>query len=104
MSLATYIKTHQERFIQELIDLLKIPSVSADPKFKGDVLAAAEFVKDQLLRAGADAVEVCPTAGYPIVYGEKIIDPAFLLCSCTGITTCSQLTRMSSGTPRPSLR
>ncbi|MGY6558985.1 MAG: dipeptidase [Nitritalea sp.] len=76
MSLATYIKTHQERFIQELIDLLKIPSVSADPKFKGDVLAAAEFMKEQLLLAGADAVEVCPTAGYPIVYGEKIIDPA----------------------------
>ncbi len=54
--------------------MLRIPSVSADPKFKGDVLKTAEFVKDSLLKAGVDKAEICPTAGYPIVYGEKIID------------------------------
>ncbi|ERM82915.1 hypothetical protein P872_05565 [Rhodonellum psychrophilum GCM71 = DSM 17998] len=76
MSVKQYIQDHQEKFLNELFDLLRIPSVSADPKFKGDVLSAAEFVKDSLISAGADKVEVCPTAGYPIVYGEKIIDPS----------------------------
>ncbi|KEO72180.1 dipeptidase [Anditalea andensis] len=76
MAVKQYIQQHQEKFLNELIDLLKIPSVSADPKFKGDVLQAAEFVKESLIKAGADKVEVCQTAGYPIVYGEKIIDPS----------------------------
>jgi acetylornithine deacetylase/succinyl-diaminopimelate desuccinylase-like protein len=55
---------------------LRIPSISADPAFKNDVLKTAEFVANKLTEAGADKVEICPTAGYPIVYGEKIIDPA----------------------------
>lgn len=76
MSVKNYIQTHQERFLNELLDLLKIPSVSADPKFKADVFKAAEFVKESLEKAGADKVEICQTAGYPIVYGEKIIDPS----------------------------
>ena len=76
MAVKQYIQENQEKFLNELIDLLKIPSVSADPKFKGDVLQAAEFVKESLIKAGADKVEVCQTAGYPIVYGEKIMDPA----------------------------
>lgn len=71
-----YIEANKERFLSELFDLLRIPSVSADSKFKGDVLRTAEFIKEKLVAAGADKVEVCPTAGYPIVYGEKIIDPA----------------------------
>ncbi|MCS5490854.1 dipeptidase [Algoriphagus limi] len=75
MSVNNYIQTHKERFLNELLDLLRIPSVSADPKFKDDVFKAAEFVKDSLLKAGADVAEVCETAGYPIVYGEKITDP-----------------------------
>jgi len=70
-----YIEQNQERFIAELIDLLKIPSVSADKAFAKDVKKAAEFIKDKLVSAGADNVEICETAGYPIVYGEKIIDP-----------------------------
>ena len=70
-----YINDNKDRFIQELLDMLRIPSVSADPKFKGDVLRTAEFVKQRLAEAGADHVELCETAGYPIVYGEKIIDP-----------------------------
>lgn len=69
-----YIEKNKDRFIDELIELLKIPSISADPSYKKDVLKTAEAVKEQLEKAGCDAVEICETPGYPIVYGEKIID------------------------------
>ena len=68
-----YIQTHQQRFLNELFDLLRIPSVSADSKHKTDVRACAEMVKTRLTEAGVDKVEICETAGHPIVYGEKII-------------------------------
>ncbi|GEO05360.1 hypothetical protein AAE02nite_30240 [Adhaeribacter aerolatus] len=71
-----YIQENKDRFIDELLQLLRIPSVSADPKFKGDVRQAAEFIAEKLREAGADNVKLCETAGNPIVYGEKIIDPA----------------------------
>ncbi len=70
----TYIETHKERFLSELFELLRIPSVSADPMYKNDVIKTAHAVKEKLVAAGADKVEICETAGYPIVYGEKIID------------------------------
>ncbi|MEO6901993.1 MAG: dipeptidase [Bacteroidia bacterium] len=70
-----YIETHKERFLNELFELLRLPSVSADPKYKNDVLKTAEVIKEKLIAAGANNVEVCATAGYPIVFGEKIIDP-----------------------------
>ncbi len=70
-----FIQTNQKRFIDELIELLKIPSISADSKYNKDVARAAEFIKTQLEKAGATNVEICPTKGHPIVYGEKIIDP-----------------------------
>ena len=70
-----YIAQHKDRFINELIELLKIPSVSADPAYNQDVLNTADAVKDSLEKAGCDNVEICETPGYPIVYGEKIIDP-----------------------------
>lgn len=73
--LKTYLDNNKERFLKELIELLRIPSVSADVKFAGDVNSAAASVKEQLLKAGVDKAELCPTKGYPIVYGEKIIDP-----------------------------
>ena len=72
--LQPYLEKNKERFLNELLDLLRIPSISADVKYAGDVNHAAEFVKQQLISAGADKVEVCPTKGYPIVYGEKIMD------------------------------
>ena len=72
--LAPYLESNKERFLNELLDLLRIPSISADVKYAPDVKRAAEFVKQQLINAGADKVEVCPTKGFPIVYGEKIID------------------------------
>jgi len=70
-----YISQNKDRFISELLDLLRIPSVSADSKYKADVVRAAEFVKSSLEKAGADLVEICTTPGHPIVYGEKMIDP-----------------------------
>ena len=69
-----YIEEHKERFLDELIELLKIPSISADSAYKNDVAACAEAVKTSLEKAGCDHVEICETPGYPIVYGEKIID------------------------------
>ena len=70
----SYIQDHKQRFIDELIELLKIPSISADSAYKNDVLNTAEAIKSSLLDAGCDHVEICETDGYPIVYGEKIID------------------------------
>ncbi len=71
-----YLNSNKDKFLNELIELLKIPSVSTDKSFKNDVLKAANFLKEKLKEAGADKVEVCDTDGYPIVYGEKIIDPS----------------------------
>jgi acetylornithine deacetylase/succinyl-diaminopimelate desuccinylase-like protein len=71
-----YIQTNQDRFLAELFDLLRIPSVSADSKHKSDVRKAAEYVIQKLKDAGADKVELCETKGHPIVYGEKMIDPS----------------------------
>ncbi|TAE45873.1 MAG: dipeptidase [Cytophagales bacterium] len=70
-----YIETNRQRFINELLDWLRIPSISADMNYKNDVRKAGEFVKNKLIEAGADKVELCETAGNPIVYAEKIIDP-----------------------------
>jgi acetylornithine deacetylase/succinyl-diaminopimelate desuccinylase-like protein len=69
-----YINEHKDRFISELMDMLRIPSVSADSKYKEDVIRNAEFIKNSLIAAGADKVEICQTPGHPIVYGEKIIN------------------------------
>lgn len=71
-----YQAQHKDRFLNELLDLLRIPSVSADSRHNDDTKRCAEAVKQRLVEAGADNVEVCPTAGHPIVYGDKIIDPS----------------------------
>ena len=63
------VEQHKDQFLAELFELLRIPSVSADPKYKEDVLRTADSVRDHLIKAGADNVEICPTAGFPIVYG-----------------------------------
>jgi len=68
------VENNKEQYLDELFELLRIPSVSADPKYKADVLRAAEVVKAGLIKAGADNVKLCPTPGFPIVYGEKIVD------------------------------
>ncbi|MBS1680809.1 MAG: dipeptidase [Bacteroidetes bacterium] len=69
-----YIQTHQQRFLDELFDLLRIPSVSADSRHKNDVRKAAEYIVAKLNAAGADRVELCETKGHPIVFGKKIVD------------------------------
>ena len=70
----SYVNSNKERFLNELLDLLKIPSISAKPEHKPDMFTTAEAVKQRLIEAGADKVEICQTKGYPVVYGEKIID------------------------------
>jgi acetylornithine deacetylase/succinyl-diaminopimelate desuccinylase-like protein len=69
-----YIQENKQRYVDELFELLRIASISADPAYKDEVLKCADEVANFLKEAGADAVEVCPTKGYPIVYGEKITD------------------------------
>lgn len=71
-----YQDAHKEEFLAELIDLLKIPSISARSENKADMLHCAEVVKQRLAEAGADTVTIYPTQGHPIVYAEKIIDPS----------------------------
>ncbi len=75
MSVKNYIDANQDRFISELIDILKIPSISADAAYKGDIQKMAEATQAALKNAGCNHVEICETPGNPIVYGEKIIDP-----------------------------
>ncbi|MBE50875.1 MAG: peptidase dimerization domain protein [Flavobacteriales bacterium] len=69
-----YINKNKDRFINELINLLKIPSISADSNYSKDVLSCAEHVSKSLIKAGAENVEIIPTDGFPVVYGEKIFD------------------------------
>jgi acetylornithine deacetylase/succinyl-diaminopimelate desuccinylase-like protein len=69
-----YISQNKKRFLDELLSLLRIPSVSADSSYDNDTAKTADEVKKRLEEAGADNVEICATAGHPIVYGEKIID------------------------------
>lgn len=72
--LKSYVNQHKDRFVNELIELLKIPSISADSAYDKDVIKTAQEVKNRLEEAGCDQVEICETEGHPIVYGEKVID------------------------------
>ena len=69
-----YINKNKNRFVSELIELLKIPSISADPKYKKEVFFCADAVANSLKKAGAENIEICNTEGYPIVYAEKIVN------------------------------
>lgn len=71
-----YISEHRDRFLLELFGLIRIPSISSDPEHQNDMHKAAEYWKEKLIEAGADRAEIMPTTGNPVVYGEKIIDPA----------------------------
>ncbi len=71
-----YQEKNKDRFLNELLELLRIPSVSAKSEHKNDLISCAEALKTRLLEAGADKVEIYPTEGHPIVYGEKITDPS----------------------------
>ncbi|MCE3282087.1 MAG: acetylornithine deacetyla [Chitinophagaceae bacterium] len=71
-----YQAQHKDRFLEELLELLRIPSVSARSENKEDMVRCAEKVKQRLLEAGAESVEIMPTAGHPAVYGYKMVDPS----------------------------
>ena len=69
-----YIQENKQRYVDELFELLKIASISADPAYKDEVLKCADEVAKFLRDAGADDVEDCETKGYPIVFGQKFLD------------------------------
>jgi acetylornithine deacetylase/succinyl-diaminopimelate desuccinylase-like protein len=75
-NLKNYIEENQQRFLEELFELIRIPSVSSKQEHKQDMYKASEWIKNKLLADGADKAEVLETAGHPVVYGEKIIDPS----------------------------
>lgn len=74
--LKDYIEKNRERFLEELFELIRIPSISSKEEHKDDMYRAAGWIKESLLKKGADKAEVCDTEGHPVVYGEKIIDSA----------------------------
>ena len=71
-----YIEQNEANMLEELFSLIRIPSISAKPEHHNDMIRCAERWKELLLQAGADKVEIMPSKGNPIVYGEKIIDPS----------------------------
>ncbi len=73
-TIKNYVETNKERFLEELFDLIRIPSISAKAEAKDDMLKSAEYIKTALISAGADHAEVKETLGWPVVYGHKIID------------------------------
>lgn len=72
---SNYVTQHKDRFINELFELLRIPSISADSAYQSDTLRCAQVVRDSLLQAGVDKAEICETSGFPVVYAEKVVDP-----------------------------
>ena len=74
--LEEYIQKHEKRFLNELFDLIRIPSISSLEQYRPDMMRAAEYWKKILLEAGADRATIFPTPGNPVVYAEKIIDPS----------------------------
>jgi len=102
-----YINENKDRFINELIDLLKIPSISADPSYKKDVLNCADEVAKSMETAGAENIEICETKGYPIVYGEKIIDanlPTVLVYGHYDVQPADPLELWTSGPFEPVIK
>ncbi|WP_281846169.1 dipeptidase [Olleya namhaensis] len=73
-NIKSYVQENKQRFLDELIELLKIPSISADSAYKEHTINTADVVAKSLKEAGCDVVEICETEGYPIIYAHKIID------------------------------
>ena len=102
-----YINENKDRFINELIELLKIPSISADPEYAEEVANCANAVAKSLTDAGAENVEVCKTAGHPIVYGDKIIDtnlPTVLVYGHYDVQPADPLELWTSGPFEPVIK
>ncbi|NNV55612.1 dipeptidase [Limnovirga soli] len=103
----TYQEQHKDRFLNELLELLRIPSVSARTENKDDMIACANLVKQRLLEAGADSVTIYPTAGHPIVYGEKMIDagkPTVLVYGHYDVQPADPLELWNSGPFEPVIK
>lgn len=92
-----YIEENKERFLNELFELIRIPSISSEVEHKPDMYRCAEKWKSLLLAAGADKAEVYETEGNPITYGEKIIDPSRRLYWYTDIWTLCLSIRWNCG-------
>ena len=102
-----YQEQHKNRFLSELLELLRIPSVSARSEHKEDMNRCAEAVKQRLLEAGADSVTIYPTAGHPVVYGEKIIDaskPTILVYGHYDVQPADPLELWNSGPFEPVIK
>ncbi len=72
----SYLDKHKDRMLEELTDILKIPSVSADPAYAKDIFSMAKDLENRLTKVGLEEVRAYETAGFPMVYGQKIIDPS----------------------------
>ena len=75
MNIKNYIQENEQRFLNELFSLLRIPSISSESEHKGDMVRCAERWKELVMEAGADSCEIYPTEGNPIVVGQKMVDP-----------------------------
>ena len=106
-NIKAYIEQHKDRFLDELLHLLRVPSISADPEYKQDVLKASEIIKSRLIEAGVDYAEICETPGYPIVYAEKIIDkslPTVLVYGHYDVQPADPLELWTSGPFEPVIK
>ncbi len=102
-----YQEKNKDRFLNEMMALLKIPSVSAKSEHKKDMLACAEAVKQSLLKSGADKAEVMQTNGHPVVYAEKIIDankPTVLVYGHYDVQPAEPLELWNSGPFEPVIK
>ena len=106
-AIKNYIEENKEKFLEELFDLIRIPSVSSKAENKNDMFRAAEYITDQLLKAGADTAEVYKTDGHPVVYGEKIIGkdkPTVLVYGHYDVQPAEPLEKWDSDPFEPEIR
>lgn len=104
MDWSDYLDAHQARFVDELVDFVRIPSVSAAPAHIPDVVAAGEWVVRRLQAAGMENVRLMPTDGHPVVYGDWLHAPSKPTIPSTAISMCNQPSPSTFGKPRPSNR
>jgi acetylornithine deacetylase/succinyl-diaminopimelate desuccinylase-like protein len=103
----SYQSQHKDRFLAELLELLRIPSVSARSEHKEDMKKCAELVRQRLLEAGADKAEIYTTDGHPVVYGEKITDkskPTVLVYGHYDVQPADPLNLWTSGPFEPVIK
>lgn len=85
----SFINSNKDQYVDELKDFLKIPSISTNAANKEDVARCAQYVSDQMNKAGLQNVQIFPTAGHPVVTGNGSAHPASQRFSITDITMCS---------------